>query len=193
MSDFIPALDEDQLEQLGLFLETEYQERDALDFFGAHGLITALTLGPKHLNIDEMIDQIFEQPAKYKDAGEELVIKQHLKSLQIEIQNILDTGDPFYIPCDLSLDTDDEEPAAIELWAAGFVEASFLFEEQWYGKDEEQTAELMIPLMYASGLFMDEEEMQVIEQDPSLEKSIMESIPDIVSELYLHFHGDEKK
>lgn len=189
-----PALNEDELETLGLFLEEEYDAREALDFFGAHGLLTALSAGPIEKNTLEAMEIIFEQPAEYKDASEQQQIQSLLEKLHKEIRETLNNGGSFLVPCELTLEVeheDDESP--LQQWCAGFMEGCFINQEAWYAKEPELIAELMLPIMYASGLFDDEQEMQDIEANLKLENQLLNEIPDLITDLYLEFRLPDDK
>ncbi|HCM06071.1 MAG TPA: hypothetical protein DIC30_08700 [Oceanospirillales bacterium] len=192
MSDLlsIPALDEDELELLGQMLEDELERQDSFDFFEAHGLLTALKTGPIDLDWPAIYDIIF--PEKTAFTSEQLEkVKRLLRKLSFEIQAWLDYGEDFPVPCELTLqvEDDDDEGAAIEAWAAGFMAGVLHNEEAWYSKGEEQMAQWIFPIMYASGLFVDEPEMAEIDEDDTLSNQMCVNIPPAVIEMFLHFHA----
>ncbi len=192
MSDLlsIPALDEDELELLGQMLEDELERQDSFDFFEAHGLLTALKTGPIDLDWPAIYDIIF--PEKTAFTSEQLEkVKRLLRKLSFEIQAWLDYGEDFPVPCELTLqvEDDDDEGAAIEAWAAGFMAGVLHNEEAWYSKGEEQMAQWIFPIMYASGLFVDEPEMAEIDEDDTLSNQMCVNIPPAVIEIFLHFHA----
>ena len=192
MSDLlsIPALDEDELELLGQMLEDELERQDSFDFFEAHGLLTALKTGPIDLDWPAIYDIIF--PEKTAFTSEQLEkVQRLLRKLSFEIQAWLDYGEDFPVPCELTLqvEDDDDEGAAIEAWAAGFMAGVLHNEEAWYSKGEEQMAQWIFPIMYASGLFVDEPEMAEIDEDDTLSNQMCVNIPPAVIEIFLHFHA----
>jgi|TARA_B110001454_G_scaffold67508_1_gene65740 uncharacterized protein len=192
MSDLlsIPALDEDELELLGQMLEDELERQDSFDFFEAHGLLTAIKTGPIDLEWSEIYDIIF--PEKTAFTAEQLErVQRLLRKLSYEIQAWLDYGEDFPVPCDLTLqvEDDDEEGAAIEAWAAGFMAGVLQNEEAWYSKGEDQMAQWIFPIMYASGLFVDEPEMAEIDEDDTLSNQMCVNIPPAIIEMFLHFHA----
>ena len=65
----------------------------------------------------------------------------------------------------------------------------FCNEEAWYADREEIVAQHLFPIMYASGLFMDEPEMADIDEDADLSDRMCANIPAAVVELYLMMHG----
>lgn len=192
MSDLlsIPALDEDELELLGQMLEDEVERQESFDFFEAHGLLTALKTGPIELEWTQIYSIIFPEPPSFNNEQLERV-QRLLRKLSYEIQAWLDYGEDFPIPCDLTLqvEDDDDEGAAIEAWAAGFMAGVLQNEEEWYRKDEEKMAEWLFPVMYASGLFADEKEMADIDEDEELSNQMCVNIPPAIIEMFLHFHA----
>jgi len=192
MSDLlsIPALDEDELGLLGQMLEDEMERQESFDFFEAHGLLTALKTGPAPLEWPEIYDIIFPEKTAFSDKKLEQV-KRLLTKLSYEIQAWLDSGQDFPVPCDLTLqvEDDDEEGAAIEGWAAGFMAGILQNEAAWYGDDEEKMAEWIFPIMYVSGLFSEEPEMAEIDEDETLSNQMCVNIPPAIVEMFLHFHA----
>lgn len=188
----IPALNEDQLETLGLMLEEEAEKQDSLDFFQVHGLITACKTGPIDASIKQLQDIIFDQKPSFS-AEKQQEFETLLKMLSDEIQAWLDSGHDFPVPCELSLEdqelAEDEEGTPIELWGAGFMTAVIMWEDQWYDKNEEQVANFLFPIMYASGLFAEEQEMADIDENLTLSNQMCENIPAAIIELFLHFHS----
>lgn len=194
MSDLlsIPALDEDELELLGQMLEDEFERQESFDFFEAHGLITAIKTGPVEREWSEIYDIIFPEKTAFNDQELDQV-QRLLRKLSYEIQAWLDSGQDFPVPCDLTLqvEDDDEEGSPLEAWAAGFMAGVLQDEEAWYAKDEEKMAEWIFPIMYASGLFSDEPEMAEIDEDDALSDQMCVNIPPAIIEMFLHFHANK--
>lgn len=192
MSDLlsIPALDEDELELLGQMLEDEFERQESFDFFEAHGLLTAIKTGPVERDWSEIYDIIFPEKTAFNDKELDQV-QRLLRKLSYEIQAWLDSGQDFPVPCDLTLqvEDDDEEGSPLEAWAAGFMAGVLQDEEAWYAKDEEKIAEWIFPIMYASGLFADEPEMAEIDEDDTLSDQMCVNIPPAIIEMFLHFHA----
>ena len=190
MSDLnsIPSLNEDELETLGVLLEDEADRQDSFDFFAVHGLMTALIAGPVEFNVQQVWDCAFDEQLGFSKAEKEQVNALLLK-LGKEIQAWLDSGQDFPVPADLTLVDDEEEPP-LESWAMGFMTGVLLQEEQWYAREEETVAQHLFPIMYASGLFMDEPEMEDIDDDIDLSNQMCSNIPAAVVELYLLLHAE---
>lgn len=183
----IPSLSEDELETLGQLLEEEAERQDSFDFFAIHGLITALAAGPVEFDIKQVWDLAFEEQLGFNKEQQSHLNELFLK-LAKEIQAWLDSGVDFPVPADLTLDDDEGEPP-IESWAMGYMTAVLLQDEAWYAAGEEQVAQHLFPIMYASGLFMDEPEMADIDEDIELSDQMCANIPGAVVELYLLLHA----
>ncbi|MFY9180250.1 MAG: YecA family protein [Venatoribacter sp.] len=186
----IPSLDEDELEILGTLLEEEAERQDSFDFFAVHGLITALVSSPETFEVKTVWELAFEENTGFsKEQKEQLT---HLfNKLAKEIQAWLDSGQDFPVPCELTLLEEEDEDSALESWALGFMSAVLLQEESWYGEHEEKVAQHLFPIMYASGLFLDEPEMAEIDEDVDLSNQLCGNIPAAVVELYLLLHAGE--
>lgn len=183
----IPALSEEELENLDALLEDEAERNDSFDFFAMHGLITGLLAGPTEFSLDEIWQGAFEEQTGFSK-DEKTSLNDLLAKLSKEIQAWLDSGQDFPVPTELSLQDDEEEPP-LESWAMGFMTAVLIHEESWYENNEEAVAQHLFPLMYASGLFMDEPEMADIDEDAELSDQICNNIPGAVIELYLMMNG----
>ena len=182
----IPALEEDELNTLAQLLEREADANDSFDFFAVHGFITAMCVGPHEFQPDIVLQGAFDSLDGFS-ASELQTLDQLINKLEREIQAWLDSGQDFPVPCELSL-VDEDEPM-LESWAMGFMSAVILQEADWYAADEQQMAQLLFPIMYASGLFMDEPEMADIDEDADLSDKVCATIPATVTEMYLKLHS----
>jgi len=183
----IPALSEEELETLGTLLEDEAERNDSFDFFAVHGFVTGMLTGPTEFDIQTVWDCAFDENTGFSKDQKATVTKL-MSDLAKEIQAWLDSGQDFPVPCDLTLLDDDGEPP-MESWAMGFMSAVLLNEEVWYAEREEVVAQHLFPIMYASGLFMDEPEMADIDEDVELSDQMCSNIPAAVVELYLMLNG----
>ncbi|MCH2039308.1 MAG: YecA family protein [Saccharospirillaceae bacterium] len=190
MSDLnsIPALTEDELETLGVLLETEAERQDSFDFFAVHGLITALLSGPNEFDIRQVWDCAFDEQLGFSKE-QKVQVNELMLKLSKEIQAWLDSGQDFPVPADLTLVDDEEEEPPLESWAIGYMTAVMLQEEDWYAEHEEKVAECLFPIMYASGLFSDEPEMADIDEDVELSDQMCGNIPAAVIQVYLQLHS----
>ena len=64
----------------------------------------------------------------------------------------------------------------------------FFDEDAWYSPDEETVAQLLLPMILASGLHEDEE-IRKLEQDPKIGKEILRQITEVVIDLYILYRS----
>jgi uncharacterized protein len=186
------ALNEDQLETLALFLEDQAEDAEGLDFFALHGLLTANAVSPQTLSNDALIPMIFNGEPKWPSDRVKAEIIDLINLLQKEIIELVESGQSFPVPCDLNVEGDEDgEAAPLENWAIGFILLSIEQHDAWYGKDEENAAELLFPIVYASGLNADDDAFKDIDDDDTLSLQVCASIPDNVIDLFLLYNGDE--
>ncbi len=176
-------LSEAEIDELESFIFSPAVSEESLDYLGLHGLLTALAVSPLEVPAEEWLDGVFDGVPGYRDEPEQQHIQGLLKREYRAIREELDNEEAPELPCDLSLE--DEEPM-LTVWCQGFMEGVFLRESDWFSQQEEQVAELLLPIMLASELF-DEEEFQQLRKDSKLCQQLCEEIPELITDLYLHF------
>ena len=125
----------------------------------------------------------------YADETQQLRIQSLLNREFLALCDELNNEDAPELPCELSLEDDEE---TLTVWSQGFMEGVFLRETDWFKEDEEQIAQMMLPIMLASELF-DEAEFIEMRKDKKLCRQFCEEIPDLITDLYLHFRVPEEK
>ena len=118
--------------------------------------------------------------------GLQFTITDALVAWQKEIHATLYHGQPLNLPCPLALKA--TEPTDLNDWCVGFMEGMFMEEDNWYEGDEDLIADLTLPMVVLSDL-IDEPELQPLRRDPKLSRELAQQIPDVLTELYLHFHA----
>jgi uncharacterized protein len=192
MNQSVALISEDELDQLENFLDSEAVAETALDLVGAHGLLCALNIAPEKVDESTWMTLIFDEQPNWSSAEQQAEIENLLRKLNATIANDLYSDQEIYLPCDLSLETDDDDDIPeITLWAEAFMEGVFSNEEAWFSDDEESVAGLLLPIMVASDLF-DEGEVKDIRKDRALSEEMCEQIPEILIDLYLQFNSPEK-
>lgn len=188
----IALITEDELDRLEEFLFSPAVSDEALDLIGAHGFMCALNISPKPVAEAEWLEQLFDGEPKWASDTEKNEILELLHKLYRTIGNDLYNDQEILLPCELSLEPEeDEEITELTTWSQSFMEGVFLNEEDWFGQDEETVAGLLLPIMVASDLFEDED-VREISQDRSLREEMCVQIPEVLVDLYLHFHAPEK-
>lgn len=177
-------LTDQDVETLESILFAPGQSDEALDVFGLHGVVTASVVGPVPLSIERIHAIATGQPESDADAmpGEfETLVSRLARTIQQELEQ----GQTLELP-----EPEDEETAeeALENWCAGFTDTFLLDEDQWLGEDDETVGQLMAPILTLSNLF-DDEAFQQARKDPKRLAEYADAIPELLTDLYLHYHS----
>jgi len=160
---------------------------DAHDYFGAHGFICGLAVSP--IEASESLWLALLLDVEEKELSQPVITEgcKNLVKLRQNIDNILYHSEKLILPCPLKLSpVPDESP--LRSWATGFMEAVFMDDEAWYTTNEETVAQLLLPIILASGLHEDPE-ITELEQDPKLGKSILFQIHEVIIDLYILYRA----
>ncbi|MBE0484634.1 YecA family protein [Marinobacter sp.] len=159
---------------------------DALDFFGLHGVVCASVIGPVSLAAEDIFRLATGVDALPNGEVPE-TFTRCVNQLTRDMVQALDMGQPLELP-----EPEDGDPMnALENWCAGFVDTFLEHEESWLKvADEEEVADLMVPMLTLSGLFEDED-FENVRNDSALSDRMAEAIPDSLTDLYLLFHAPD--
>lgn len=183
---------EAELDTLEAFLISDQVSETALDLIGTHGLLCALNIAPVKTPRSEWMALVFDGEPKWESPAQKAEIEGLLIKLDETVSNDLSADQEVPLPLELTLEVEDEdETADVTLWAEAFMEGVFLNEGDWFERDEETVAGLLLPIMVASELF-DDAEIQDIRKDRALSEEMCEQIPEVLIDLYLLYHAPEK-
>ncbi|MFW1677009.1 YecA family protein [Pontibacter sp. JAM-7] len=187
------ALTDAELDRLEDFLYSDAVSEDSLDLIGVHGLFSALNISPKACPEAERLELIFDGTPKWASEQEEAELTTLLQRYYTQIGGDLYSDQPLELPCDLTLEPEqDEDISSLSWWAQAFMEGVFTNEEDWFNPGtEEDVAEMLLPIMVASDLF-DESDILAIRKNSELSQQMCQEIPDLLVDLYLYFHSPEK-
>ncbi|WP_420598851.1 YecA family protein [Neptuniibacter sp.] len=187
------ALTDDELDQLEEFLYSDHVSEDSLDLIGAHGLFCALNISPNPLEESDLQTLLFDTEPKWASEDQKQTITALLNRLYAEIGANLYSDGEIELPCELSLDPEeDDDISPLAWWSQAFMEGVFTQEDAWFNKGTEQdVAEMLLPIMVASDLF-DEDDINKIRNDEKLCAEMCSQIPELLIDLYLYFHAPEK-
>mgnify|MGYP000107836934 FL=1 len=178
-------LSDSDIEALEDILFAEPWGDEALDFFGLHGVVCASVVGPTSLSTED----IFRLATGAEQAPSGQVpdaFRQAVEQLGRDMAHALDMGQPLELP-----EPEDGDPMnALENWCAGFVDTFLENEEAWLEAGEEETADLLVPMLTLSGLFEDED-FQNVRNSEKLSRQMADAIPDSLTDLYLLFHAPD--
>lgn len=178
----LPAHTLDALEE---FLDSDANSH-GLDFHGAHGFLTAITIGPRGQLDAEALACFFEDEDASEDAARTAEIHAQLQAWQKSIHAVLYHGARLELPCPLL--SDINQPNELTDWCIGFMEGLFLDEDRWYGEHEDDIADLTLPMVVISDL-IDDPDLQILRRDRKLLKEMTLQIPELITEIYLLFHA----
>lgn len=182
-----PLLDDDELDRLDDFLDSDRVDADALDLIGAHGFLVALAVAPSDVASAVWVGELFHGEPDFDDNDERDAILGLLERLKRNAVDALEHGHLPELPFELELGDIAPEETPIGDWCAGFMEGVFLDESAWFEGDEEGAATLLLPFMALSGLFEDEPDMAELTRDPPQAERLVQQLPELVLDLYLHY------
>ncbi|CAM3587693.1 YecA family protein [Halomonas lysinitropha] len=182
-----PLLEDEELDLLDDFLDSERVDADALDLIGAHGFLMALAVAPRDLPAAAWVAELFHGEPAFADDAEREMILGLFERLRCNAIEILEAGGLPELPFELELDDSAPEETPIGDWCAGFMEGVFLDEAAWFTDDEEAAATLLLPFMLLSGLFNDEPDMAELAGDTTRLEGLVTQLPELVLDLYLHY------
>lgn len=174
-----------EIESLEDILFAEPWGDDALDFFGLHGVVCASVVGPEPVSIETMFRLATGQD-ELPEGGVPETFRVLVTRLAQDLAHSLDMGQALELP-----EPEDGDPMnALENWCAGFVDTFLEHEDAWLAANEEEAADLLVPMLALSGLFEDEDFQRVRNSD-KLSRQMADAIPDSLTDLYLLFHAPE--
>lgn len=182
-----PLLEDEELDRLDEFLDSDKVDEDALDLISAHGFMLALAVAPSELPAEQWLVELFQGEPRYQNDAERDDIIMLLSSLRRNAMAVLEQGGLPELPFELTLGRLSAEETPIGDWCAGFMEGVFCDEAAWFAEDEEAAATLLLPFMLLSGLFEDEPDMAELAGDIERQEALVAQLPELVLDLYLHY------
>lgn len=179
----LSLLTPEQFEKLDELIEDLATSSEDADIFVLLGYLSAQALVTQPLSLAEWFAELFEQVQPNQEVTE-LINLALAKAKQGFYQ-----GCGIELPFNLHLDEED----VIADWCAGFMQAVFAQEDVWHSKDEQELAELLVPIMALSGLFNDEEEFAAIEEDNQLKQQFIKFLPSLLLDIYCQIHAPAEK
>lgn len=178
-------LSEQDIEQLEDILFADVFEDDTMDFFGLHGLVSAMIVGPESVSRETLYGIIFGDAVNQLDDAAKSHIDHCCKVIEQDFKEHLLAEEAIELPY---AEEDEHYEECLENWCIGFMEGFFHNEKAWSQRGEDAVAELLIPIMTLSGLF-DSEDFQEILRNDALLQQFDEAIPELLTDIYLFYHG----
>lgn len=183
-------LNTDQLEQLDeLLIQLGTDEDEDADLFIALGYITARAMEPQDSTATDWLPSLLATTPPAGAAADQL--QQLLEEASRSARQGFYQGGGIELPFDTDLDEDTE--GFIGDWCAGFMQAVFEQEDLWLGNQEQDIAELLLPLMALSGLFSEEEDFAEMEEDQALMTQFARQLPELLLDIYCQLNAPEEK
>lgn len=169
------------------FFASDSLHDEAMDFESVHGFLTAQAIAPIKMAKDQWWPLlVVESPASLDEASL-AALQNDLNRLARDLAHQLYHDQKLWLPCSLSLQPDPDD-SALRSWACGFMEGVFIDEDSWFRADETTAGELLSPIMLASGLFDEETDPELLQDQAFIEASCKQ-IPESLSDLYLFYQA----
>ena len=192
MSSTSEPLTDNQIDQLDAYLLSDKVHEDALDYIALHGYLCALAISPAPLAEQEWLEEVMAETPVQEDIAERHEIFSLMRQELAFLKVCLESDQDIDLPCDLTLELDQEDDCLLEYWAQGFMELIFSQEEVWFSEQEEDVAECLLPFMLAAKLDEDEE-LEELRSQPEFCQQLCEQIPELLQDLYLLFRVPAEK
>jgi uncharacterized protein len=178
-------LSDTSIDRIENLLFDEKFSDDTLDYFGLHGLVCASVVGPELLAPETVIETCIDGDLESVSEEELGHLRDCIQVIMHEIKTALDEGSAINLPYE---EEDELYDDALASWCAGFVEGLLLNEDKWFEKDEEVSAELLLPYMAWSGLF-DNEDFAPILNNKKLMQQLETAVPEQLTDIFLFYHS----
>ena len=189
----VSVIDDEILDQLYDFLESDNVDPEALDVIGLHGFMVALAVCPEPVPTGEWLPVAFNGMPKFDGEFTENTVISWLETMLDQTRTVLYRGQTIELPFEPELEEDEVlDDSEVSVWCAGFIEAVMLREAIWFGQHEQDAAELLLPFMAISCLFP-EEELDEIVADLDTTNRLAAQLPEILVDLYLLFNAPAEK
>ena len=192
MSSTREPLTDNQIDQLDAYLLSDKVHEDALDYIALHGYLCALAISPAPQAEQAWLEQVMAETPVQEDSTERDEIFNLMRQELAFLKDCLESDQDIDLPCDLTLEVDEEDDCLLEYWAQGFMELIFSQEEVWFSEQEEDVAECLLPFMLAAKLDEDEE-LEELRSQPEFCQQLCEQIPELLQDLYLLFRVPAEK
>lgn len=162
---------------------------DTLDGMCVHGALTAWAISGGTDLPKDFAAHVFGEDLTQVPAADLSQLEGQWQAMLNHIHSALYDDSELELPFDITLDWEDSEQQA---WAVGFMEIVFAHEAAFAKADEDEFAELLLPIQVASGLFTEEEIFADVYEDDDLLISFLNQVPEVLVDLYLLFNSPEK-
>ena len=187
-------LTDEQLDLLDEYLLSDNLKEEALDYIALHGYLCALNVSPKPMTETEWLTNVLAENPLSSACHIDPAMLDLMRQENNYIRNCLESDIIVDLPCDLTLELDEEGDCLLEYWALCFMEVVFSQEDAWFEQHEDIVAESLLPFMLTANLDEDKE-LAELRSEPKFCQQLCEQIPELVQDLFLLFRvpGDKPK
>lgn len=158
-----------------------------LDPVAGHGFLCASVVGKP---LDNWLSLFFE--GNENKVPEAVLVS--LAAWRDELIATLKNEEPIELPFDDDDEVDLSDEGDIVAWCIGFVDAMYGNEDSnWFddADTEEEVADLTLPMIVISGIADDDEELLAMRDDEEMMITLVNSLEDNLTELFLLFHTQD--
>ena len=191
----VPLLDDDAMDELFEFLDSDRVDSEALTLFGAHGFLMALAIAPAPTPAQVWVAEIFNGEPHFENSEQHDRLLAHLEALLTNAADVLESGHIPELPFDLDIEA-GESPidTPVGEWCAGFMTGVFMQDDAWFSEQEEQAAQLLLPFMALSELFEEEDEdLAAMASSHEQANHLARQLPELTLDLYLLYRVPAEK
>lgn len=167
--------------QLSQLLD-QHGDADTLDDESVHGLLTAAAIAPHPGLPDDILALVLGDDLNQVAAPVQHQLQDLLAGQCLAIEYELASADAITLPFQPGLDWQD---SPMQSWCVGFMSLVLTQATLFDDLAADRLAELLLPIQTGSGLFVDEPDFTPIYQDTQVLASLLQQIPDILTDFYL--------
>ncbi|MCM2971872.1 YecA family protein [Larsenimonas suaedae] len=180
-----PLIDDEELETLDAFLDSDTVDEETLSIYGTHGFMVAQAIALNRMDAAVWVPTIFNGEPPFENDEEQSSILALCQALRDNAIELFEQGEYVELPFDDEFELDTRNHPVAD-WCSGFMESVFMDETAWFGDLEEEAAKLLLPFMALSGLFDDEDaDLAAMGATPKDAQKLMAQLPELALDLYL--------
>ncbi len=150
--DLALPLDEDELDELENYLNSESLPEDTMPLSTLHGFLTAIVVGPSQPTAEQWLERIWGDVAADVSLFDSEAQAQRIMNLVFRLLNSIAlqlAEDPAgFEPIHAAAEEDDEDVVLPEFWCEGFIRGTLLDRDGWQPLfDSREDALLVLPIL----------------------------------------------
>ena len=180
------SLKSEDIEYFANFLASPDIPSGSLDYIAAHGYLCASAIISDDLDSKLCLYRIADDNVQFNSASQKQKLIDIIATFHLYLVRQFYLGEDIDFPMPIQA-SENEQTNPLTDWCFGFMEAVGDEEDLWFGgQDEEQVAELILPISILSEPYTEPELMHLTDS-PKKKQRLASDIPDCLQELYLLF------